>query len=156
MREALPAEYARLVQADGSVVVPGAVADGVLRLLVLGVTRASQRNAGGRPTDSVLEVLHALNQAAVKAAESSTSGSGSDIAEKRTMITQDGNWMDSKEAAALLDCTDRAIRLACGQGRLYARKTGRQWMIHEKDLDTYRFGTTSHGKQHPGGTRHGC
>lgn len=156
MRDSLPPEYARLVQADGSVVVPGAVAEGMLRLLVLGTIEVSKRNAGGLPTAAVIAVLTSLQQAAIKAAEAPTSDHGSDGGEKRIMGIQPGSWMGSKEAAALLQCTDRAIRLACEQGRLPAQMISRHWLILESDLDTYRFGKTPHGKRTTGGTRNGC
>ncbi|XAS66548.1 helix-turn-helix domain-containing protein [Micrococcaceae bacterium Sec5.7] len=132
--------YGRLVRPDGSVVVPGEIADGLLRLLVLGVTTASQRNAGGRPSPAVLEVLHALNMAAVKADEAPVSVNGPSIGEMGIIEVHSKYWKSSAEAAGLLQCTERSVRRACVAGKLPARKVGRQWLISEEDLDTYRFG----------------
>lgn len=136
----MPAEFARLVRPDGSVVVPAAVADGMLRLLVLGVTTASRMNAGGSPSVDVLEVLHALNVAAVKAGDAHVSGIGPVFEESVTVGVQGESWLTCSEVAALLQCTERSVRRACEQGRLPALKKGRQWLIHEDHLDTYRFG----------------
>jgi excisionase family DNA binding protein len=129
-----------LVRADGSVVVPAAVADGMLRLLVLGVTTAARMNAGGSPSVPVLEVLHALNMAAVKAVDAPVSVSGPESDETRIIRVQGVSWRTCSEVAALLQCTERSVRRACEQGRLPAKKTGRQWLIREDHLDTYRFG----------------
>lgn len=136
----IPPEFARLVRPDGSVVVPAAVADGMLRLLVLGVTTASRMNAGGSPSVAVLEVLHALNMAAVKADEVPMSVSGPKSDETGIIEVQGVTWQTCSEVAALLQCTERSVRRACEQGRLPAKKTGRQWLIREDHLDTYRFG----------------
>ncbi|WP_371130825.1 helix-turn-helix domain-containing protein [Arthrobacter sp. SDTb3-6] len=78
------------------------------------------------------------------------SASGPDVDEKRILEEQRVIAVKtSSEVAALLQCTDRSVRRACGQGRLRATKTGRQWLIRENDLDTYRFGKTPHGPHQP-------
>lgn len=136
-------EYAHLVRPDGSVVVPPEVADRVLRILVIGLSESVRRNAGGRPSQPVINVLHALNAAAAREEEQS-SANGTDFGEKRIMDSiQGGSWVTCREAAALLQCTDRAIRKACGQGRLPATKHGITWFINVQDLDRYRFGEAS-------------
>ncbi|GAA4040974.1 hypothetical protein GCM10023063_28370 [Arthrobacter methylotrophus] len=133
------ASFAHLVRPDGSVVVPPEVADRVLRILVVGLSESVQRNAGGRVSEPVMNVLHALNAAAARE-EQTSSANGTVFGEKRTMESmKGGSWLTCREAAALLQCTDRAIRKACGQGRLSALKHGSQWLIAEADLDRYRF-----------------
>lgn len=134
----VPPEYAHLLRPDGSVVVPGGVAEAMLRLLVLGVTAAARRDAGGRPAVRVLEVLHALNAAAVKEAE--MSANGRDYSGSVKLGVSGGSWLSCAEVAALLQCTGRTVRRACEAGRLPARKVGRQWLVSETALDTYRFG----------------
>lgn len=136
----IPPEFARLVRPDGSVVVPAAVADGMLRLLVLGVTTASRMNAGGSPSVAVLQVLHALNMAAVKAVDAPLSVNGPVFEEMGSIGVKGVTWQTCSEVAALLQCTERSVRRACEQGRLPALKKGRQWLIREDHLDTYRFG----------------
>jgi excisionase family DNA binding protein len=136
-------EYAHLVRPDGSVVVPPEVADRVLRILVVGLNESVRRNAGGRPSEPVINVLHALNAAAARE-EQSSSANGTEFGEKRTMDSiQGGSWVTCREAAALLQCTDRAIRKACGQGRIPATKRGTTWFISVQDLDRHRFGGVS-------------
>jgi excisionase family DNA binding protein len=46
--------------------------------------------------------------------------------------------MSTSQAAEVLGLTDRAIRLACTEGRLLATHTAGRWQISRADLDTYR------------------
>ena len=139
--DALPPGYAALIRTDGAVLVPSGVADGLLRLLVLGIVEARKRDGdGGSLTNAAMLVLHALNVAATKDAEAAAiSVSGSQNSETRRIGARD-QIMTCKAVAALLGCTTRTTRLACEQGRLPAHKVGRQWLILEKDLDIFRFG----------------
>ena len=133
----LPPEYARLVRSDGSVVVPAGVADAVVRLLVLGLTEAQHANAGGRVSPQMMDVLHALNAAAIREDEMSARGRDYSSSGKINVSVQ--NLLTPQEAAALLQCTDRQVRRLCEQGKLPARKLGQHWLIAEPDLDKYRF-----------------
>ncbi len=47
-------------------------------------------------------------------------------------------WVTAKEAAAVLNITDRAVRKAIAEGRLPADNTSGPWMIHREQLEIYR------------------
>lgn len=133
----VPPECMNLIRPDGSVVVPAAVADAVLRLLVLGLTDVHHKNAGGRPSSETVNVLHALNVAAIK--ESEMSARGRDYNSFGIIRESDKGFLTPREIAVLLHCSERQVRRLCEQGKLPAQKLGQHWLIAESDLDTYRF-----------------
>jgi excisionase family DNA binding protein len=137
LRRDVPPEAANLIRPDGSIVIPAAVADSVLRLLVLGLTQAQHANAGGRPTIETVNVLHALNMAAIK--DSEMSARGRDYSSSGTIEVSGEKLLTSRESALSLHCTERQVRRLCEQGKLPALKIGQHWLISETDLDTYRF-----------------
>lgn len=137
MRRDVPLEAANLIRPDGSVVVPAAIADAVVRLLVLGLTQAHHTNAGGRVSAQMVDVLHALNVAAIK--DSEMSARGRDYSTSGIIEVSGEKLLTSREVSALLALTERQVRRLCEQGKLPAQKLGQHWLISETDLDTYRF-----------------
>ena len=138
-------QFAHLIRPDGTVVVPGAVAEPILRLIVRGLSQSSSGNGGGaRLSTDTIGVLSALNAAAAREEERSSSAAGTEIAESGIIGNRsDAVRVTALEAASLLGCTDRAIRKACTEGRLRAVKLGNTWLIDAQDLDRHRFGTTT-------------
>lgn len=139
------AQYLHLIRADGTVVVPGSVAEPILRLIVSGLTQSVTGNGGGgRLSSDTIGVLSALNAAAAREEERSSSAAGTVVADSGIIGSRsDAGRVTATEAAALLGCTDRAIRKACTEGRLPAVKLGNAWFIDAQDLDRHRFGTTT-------------
>lgn len=137
VRRDVPPEAVNLIRPDGSVVVPAAVADAVVRLLVLGLTQTQHANAGGRVSSQMMGVLHALNVAAIK--EDEMSARGRDYSTSGTIEVSGEKLLTAREVSALLAVTERQVRRLCEQGKLPARKLGQHWLISETDLDTYRF-----------------
>ncbi|MCX8454673.1 helix-turn-helix domain-containing protein [Paenarthrobacter ureafaciens] len=138
-------QFAHLIRPDGTVVVPGSVAEPILRLIVRGLSQSVSGNGGGgRLNADTIGVLSALNAAAAHEEERSSSGLGTVIADSGIIGSRsDARRLTALEAADLLGCTDRAIRKACTEGRLRAVKFGKTWLIDAQDLDRHRFGTTT-------------
>ena len=139
------AQFAHLIRPDGTVVVPGTVAEPILRLIVRGLSQSSAGNGGGAClTTDTIGVLSALNAAAAREEERSSSAVGTKMPESGIIGNRsDAFRLTTLEAAHLLGCTDRAIRKACTEGRLRAVKLGNAWLIDAQDLDRHRFSTTT-------------
>lgn len=126
-----------LVQPDGSVVIPPALADEVLRRLARSIV-SEAREAGVTATPAARALLAALDQAAQRyAAATPTSVGGSDPAPPATVeVTAD-------EAGRVMGCTARWARDLAASGRVQARRVGRTWLIDSADLDRFRHGRTA-------------
>jgi excisionase family DNA binding protein len=135
-----------LVRADGSVIVPAAVAGEVLRALVRDLT-ARVRADGGEVAPDVRRLFYALHAAAQHAEHrataatrierSSDSGTAPPAPATVTEVSVD-------EAAALLGCSPEYVRRLTRRGTLAARRIGRRaWAIDRTALDDYRHGRTA-------------
>lgn len=47
-------------------------------------------------------------------------------------------WLSAQRVADLLGMTDRAVRLACSQGRIEAELVGTRWRISEEAFKTFK------------------
>lgn len=129
MRRDLPPGAAGLVRADGSVVVPPALAGEVLRRLLRDLTSDVQAN-GGRLAPSVYSLLWALRDA-----------QDADEKGRRTVSTPAGSApgtpvsgapiveISTAEAARLMGCSGSYVRRLARSGRVPARRLGAQWLI---------------------------
>jgi len=134
-------EPVNLIRPDGSVVVPAAVTDAVVRLLVLGVTEARHRNAGGQLSPQVMDVLHALNGAALRA-----SVTPADVPTTEPETPGTGKMeVTAAEAAVMRGCSPEMIRRMCRAGQLHSRMLGRIWLVDAAHLDQQTTGTRRHG-----------
>lgn len=125
-RADLPAGAARLLRADGSVVIPAEVAGDVLRRLARDVA-AEVRAHGGTPTGATYRVLWALYAASraedEKGAQTvrfpaETPAAGGAIVE-----------ISANEWAQLHGCSPQYARRLAKAGRVPARRVGREWLI---------------------------
>ena len=48
------------------------------------------------------------------------------------------DWLSPQRVADLLGISDRAVRLACSQGRIDAQQVGSRWRISEEGYRAYR------------------
>lgn len=109
-------------------IVPARVAAWLSRHANLSQIRIENRG-NDQEVDSVLVALHHA------ALAWRTSVTGSDQAPEAEELPR---WITVKEAADLLDLTDRAVRLACQEGRLKARQEQGQWRIAQEDFIHYQ------------------
>ena len=123
---------------DGSVTIPLRLV-GFVRTLIDGALRDLRRaGRGGSLAGDVLDVLDAL-------AESADNGSVLPAAGSLRV----GQIMTCKQAAKVLECGERAVRLALQEGRLAGFKSGaRHWLIDSEELERFRFTKgTHHGNE---------
>ena len=86
--------------------------------------------------DEITEGLQEIHFAAVAfdkhvaSATGSKQDSGAEVASQSTYVS-------TTTAADLLDCTDRAVRLACSQGRLSARCVDGRWQVDRQDIERF-------------------
>ena len=119
---------------DGSVTIPLRLV-GFVRTLIDGALRDLRRaGRGGSLAGDVLDVLDAL-------AESADNGSVLPAAGSLRV----GQIMTCKQAAKVLECGERAVRLALQEGRLAGFKSGaRHWLIDSEELERFRFTKGAH------------
>jgi excisionase family DNA binding protein len=127
-----------LLQPDGSVLIPAAVAGELLAAAVRDLTARARRD-GLLVSARAARVLQALHEAAERhdedqAATAATSDSGSPPAPTSTV----GAAVTVTEAAAQLECSPRWVRYLAETGRIAGRRTGRVWLLDPASLDTYR------------------
>lgn len=129
-----PGGSARLVRADGAVVVPAHVAGEVLRALVRDLT-TRVRADGGEVSPAVRQLLYALHDAAqTPATTAPSSGDGTPPASPATVE------LTAHQAALLLECSPEYARRLARTGRVRARHVGPAWLIDSASLDAYRKG----------------
>lgn len=129
----IPAPEA-LLQPDGSVVIPPAVAGHVLRALVRDLT-ARVAADGGRLAPGVQRVLFALHAAA----QQPVPVQGCDTASVPVSGGTIGLTVD--QAAAVLECSPQWVRHLLAAGRLDGHRAGaRLWLVDPDSLDAYRKG----------------
>ncbi|MES9804976.1 helix-turn-helix domain-containing protein [Streptomyces cinereoruber] len=129
-----PTAPARLLRADGAVVVPAEVAGEVLRALVRDLT-ARIRADGGEVSPAVRRLLYALHEAAQHPGTApASSGPGTPPAAPATVE------LTAPEAAYLLECSPEYVRRLARTGRVLGRRAGRVWLIDPASLDSYRKG----------------
>jgi excisionase family DNA binding protein len=92
-----------------------------------------------RPPDPKVEAeLAALMYGRNRWLRTSSPGSNSGRAvDLQPEVPAPSEVMTTGRAANLLRITDRAVRLACAQGRLPARQVDGRWQITRADLDRY-------------------
>ena len=124
-----------LLGPDGSVRIPPRLT-GWARSLFDGALRDLRRaGRGGSLAGDVLDVLDAL-------AESADNGSVLPAAVSLKVI---GQFVTVAEAARVLECGERAVRLALQEHRLAGFKSGaRHWLIDSEELERFRFTKGAH------------
>ncbi|MDQ1201086.1 helix-turn-helix domain-containing protein [Rhodococcus sp. SORGH_AS_0303] len=117
---------AQCLTSDGSVIVPPRIA----RWLDGQSGMTADRRIRLRTTDrEAYVVLTALYLAAI----GSANGTKDDASQR---YRQDYNqWVSTKEAAAMLDVTDRCIRKWCATGRIHAEQVGARWLVDPNSID---------------------
>ena len=123
-----------LLGPDGSVRIPPRLT-GWARSLFDGALQELRRaGRGGSLAGDVLDVLDAL-------AESADVGSVLPAAGSLKV----GQIMTCSQAARVLECGERAVRLALQEGRLAGFKSGaRHWLIDSEELERFRFTKGAH------------
>lgn len=119
-----PASAAGLLRPDGSVLVPGALASPVLRVLLRDVA-ARCLTGGGKVSPSVSGLLWALNEAAEQAEVRDGSAPGTPGAAPVSVE------ISTSEAARELGCSEGYVRRLARAGRLRGRKVGPVWLVAE-------------------------
>lgn len=119
---------AALRGADGSVTIPPRLVGWVGALIGDALQDLRRAGRGGSLAADVLDVLDALNTADI-GSEQPAFGS-----------LKVGQILTCKQAARVLECGERAVRLALQEGRLAGFKSGeRHWLIDSDALENYRF-----------------
>jgi excisionase family DNA binding protein len=134
-----------LLREDGSVLCPPELADWLIGALVRDLLAAKVAGRGGRPSLPVVAFLDAL-QASSIAHDERSSAVGTDESEHATIGIED--VLSVAQCAEILECSPRAVRKACIEGRLTGRKTGSTWLITRQNLDTYRYAKRGSHDQH--------
>ena len=117
-----------LVGGDGSVQIPARLTPWVRSLLEAALSDIRRAGRGGALAGDVLDILDALAGADI--------GSAHPAGETLKV----GQLVTVAQAAQVLECGERAVRLALQEGRLTGVKTGgRHWVIFAHDLHKYRF-----------------
>jgi hypothetical protein len=83
----------------------------------------------------ISEALDAILLAAFTARQA-TSAVGSKQ-DNRAEVASHSEHVSTTTAADILDCTDRAVRLACSQGRLSGRCVDGRWQVDRLDLERF-------------------
>ena len=122
--------------ADGSVLVPVALAGPVRRILVRDLAQHIRAD-GGAPTARVRELLYLLGRAE-HLLDLTGSDDGTPPAVSPTVE------ISTDHAAQLLGCSAEYVRRLCRSGRLAGRRIGRAWLIDQVSFDSYRHGGHPH------------
>jgi hypothetical protein len=93
-------QLSSLLRPDGSVVVPGRVAEPMLRLLTKGLLEMRRTGAGGALNSEASEVLLALQQASIAEQERAGSADGTEQAESAIVGNVLSDRVTSSQAAA--------------------------------------------------------
>lgn len=123
-RRDIPSGGSGLVREDGSVVVPPALAGELLRRLLRDVTAEVHAN-GGVPSLACRELMWGLHTAALAEEKAAGSGDGTPVGPVGSVE------IGTTEAAQVLGCSAEYARRLAREGRLPARRVGRQWLIRE-------------------------
>ncbi|GAB3169811.1 helix-turn-helix domain-containing protein [Streptomyces incanus] len=134
VRRDLPPGAARLLRADGSVVIPASVAGDVLRRLARDLTAEIQAN-GGTPSPAVYATFWALYGAAraddEKGCELVRTPGGfpgeTGVAGSASVEVSAGDWAERH------GCSVQYARRLAKAGRVPARRVGREWLITEAE-----------------------
>ncbi len=125
-----PGSYVFGTGADQHVIVPARVAAILFRRA--GLADYHRQNRGIDPElDSLLVALREAGREWV----ASVSGSEPRKAAEPESLS---SRVSAREAADLLGVTDRAVRLACTQGRIPAEQVDGRWLIDREDVEHYR------------------
>jgi excisionase family DNA binding protein len=106
---------------DG-VTVPASLCPVLARLAVLGLMEQVQRDGGLPPAHGLAALLTAL----------SASGRVSE-----TVVSLSAPFNTSREAASLLGLSCREVRRLAANGRLIAKRPGRDWQIDTESILNY-------------------
>jgi hypothetical protein len=87
--------------------------------------------------DAAPEVVMALQSIESAALTCGTSSNGSKAAKREEAPSRSGH-VNVRQAADLLGYTDRAVRLACTEGRLSGRLVDGRWQVDTQDLDRFK------------------
>ncbi|MGB3772868.1 MAG: helix-turn-helix domain-containing protein [Rhodococcus sp. (in: high G+C Gram-positive bacteria)] len=122
----LEAQIAQCLTSDGSVIVPPRIA----RWLDSQSGMTADRRIRLRTTDrEAYVVLTALYLAAIGSAN------GTKDAASQRYRQGYNQWVSTKEAAAMLNVTDRCIRKWCATGRIRAEQIGARWLVDPNSID---------------------
>lgn len=104
--------------------------DWLLGVLTIAVRTPDDYEPEGR------KVRVAMSERQELSAGSAVAAAGSDVPESASVGA--GEYLDTRDAAALLGISDRAVRKACDLGRLRASRVAGHWLIEEADALAYR------------------
>lgn len=116
-------ELAGLLQPDGSVIVPPAIAREVLRTLVFAITERV-RSTGGQPSAATRRLLAALDVAAERHKQQP------EAAEHQEQHSPASEVCTVREAADRMGCSPQWIRHLLTQGRLSGRRAPGGWIVY--------------------------
>ncbi len=133
-----PPEHDAYTRPDGSIRIPPHAVHAALRLLEEAVSWGRKLGYSAAVERDWSVVGDALAEEACKTASSDT---GTAITGAAIL---DLAQLNVSQVAARLGCSDRFVRRLCAIGRIKATRVGRQWVIHEIDLDQFRFGGATH------------
>lgn len=142
--------------ADGHVVLSRKGAEMCHAALVLAHRQLKARHGGAPISDDMVWLAEVLRIATIPPERSEASAGrevavttsqrqevGSEVAEPGSAGSESaavgaGGYLDTRDAAALLGISDRAVRKACDLGKLRASRVAGHWLIEEADALAYR------------------
>lgn len=132
----IEADRRRLAAATGpggAVIVPARLSGWVRDLVLERLAEIRRAGRGGNLAADVLDLIDSLGRA-------SDNGSEQPHLEK----LESSQILSVGDAAEILECEPRTVRLALQEGRIPGSRIGaRNWIIRKQDLDAYRFGRSN-------------
>ncbi|MEO6090818.1 MAG: excisionase family DNA-binding protein [Umezawaea sp.] len=114
-------ELSGLLQADGSVTVPAAIAGDTLRRLVRDMVTEA-RTTGGQPSPDSRRLLNALYEAAQQHQNEPA---------RPVDLAAPAEGISVREAADRMGCSTAYVRQLLAVGRLPGHKSGGVWIVHK-------------------------
>ncbi len=83
------------------------------------------------------ESLHAIHLAALTFEQQMASATGSER-DSEPEVSAGSTYVTTPKAADSLGCTERAVRLACSEGRLAGSRVDGRWQVATGDLERFK------------------
>lgn len=123
--------------ADGPVaVVSGRTAAWLLAVADLARLRIAHRGMDAEIDNQLLAVTHVAN--AWRAATSATSADSGSALDELPEVAPGSKSMTTRTAAERIGITDRAVRLACDEGRIPATRVNGRWQLERSAVEDFR------------------
>jgi len=116
-------------------VISGRTAAWLLSIADLPRLRIAHRGTDAEVDSQLLALTHVAN--AWRAATSATSADSGSALDELPEVAPASKVMTTKTAAERIGITDRAVRLACDQGRIPATRVVGRWQLERSDVDAY-------------------